>query len=131
MFERATGRVAGHDVTFLPALRDEDEAPVAFEVSVTVPVSLAAVEAVWWILLTGGATFAEVTGEHLYSTVAETMANEGGSRIGDALIELEDARQDVRSPHSALAREIGRRVRQEFSAANPPAARRELAGVAR
>jgi hypothetical protein len=129
---QTTGTMAGHAVKFTAVHREENETPVAVELTMALPLSLEDIEAALWIVINGGMTFDELTDDDFVrQMVAETLLAEGGSSVTDARLALASFRP--RTSEYVIARQIRRRVREVFGTkarGRSQAASRELAGVA-
>ncbi|GAA0533692.1 hypothetical protein GCM10009533_36040 [Saccharopolyspora spinosporotrichia] len=128
--ERAQGMVGDHHATFIPTHREDNDTPIVMQVSMSVPVSLEDVEAVFWILVNGGATLEPCElgdDQYAHAMVLETFLHEGSNRIYLVRQDIEDIKPG--SGDYALLLMIRRRVAELYGRPDVPAPRRALTGV--
>ncbi|CAL99819.1 hypothetical protein A8924_0868 [Saccharopolyspora erythraea NRRL 2338] len=125
--ERAQGMVGDHHATFIPTHREDNDTPIVMQVSMSVPVSLEDIEAVFWIAVNGGMLLDERelgNDQYAHEMVLETFLHEGSNRICLAREEIEDIKPG--SGDYALLMMIRRRVAELYGRPGVPAPRRAL-----
>lgn len=133
---RTTATIAGHEVEFTALHREENDTPVTTAVTVTMPMSLEDLASALWIVVNGGMTFEELTDDQVCrELVLETVFAEGGLKLSDARIAMEETRPRTADHH--IARQVKARVAKVFGPTAVPTprarsrGRRELAGASR
>lgn len=124
--------VAGFETSFTPTHREDNDTPVAFEVTVTVPMSIEDAAALMWIVVNGGMTFAELDDVYVHELIAETLVAHSGEDLRAAWEEMTATKPGT--PEHVIAAEVLRRAREVFAPAGRTrrpvcAAPRELAAA--
>jgi hypothetical protein len=119
----ATGTIAGHHTEFTPIHREGNPTPVAFEVTMTVPMSTEDIVAALWVTLNSGYTMADLLNPPCprfaaQAIVLETLLAEG-ARVQEALVEIPEVRPGTEE--GALLAQLRAFVAEQFPTPAPAA----------